>query len=389
MQNREALIGLNMVHGLGAGSIRLLAEHFGPVERVFEASEEEVRRTLGPRYGTAEVVAGIRAMANGKAAAREVSRAAEIGAEIMTLADPGYPRLLKEIHQPPPVLYLKGALLPEDEAAVAIVGTRSASPYGLTNARWFGEELARCGVTVVSGLAEGIDRQAHEGALEGRGRTIAVVGHGLSMVYPPQHRELADRVARSGCLLSEFPIWMQPVPMNFPRRNRVIAGLSLGTLVVEAPAKSGALITAREAMEQGREVFAMPGPISSPQSRGTHGLLRDGAKMVCQVQDILEELAPQMQRIIRASTGSARTVSSGHPEPFDVAQDRLVEADRLRLTSEESKVFNAVPVGSGVGVESIARATALQPARLMSVLTGLELKGLVRQTVGRGFARER
>ena len=225
--------------------------------------------------------------------------------QTVTLNGAGYPRLLAEIHAPPPVLYMKGTLLPEDEAAVAIVGTRGATPYGLEVAGVLAGELARSGITVVSGLAEGIDAAAHEGALKAGGRTIAVVGHGLDRVYPPQHATLAARVAESGCILSEFSAGMPPLKENFPRRNRIISGLSLGTVVVEAPVKSGALITARFAMEQGREVFAVPGPAFSRQSHGAHALLQDGAKLVCRVEDILEELAPHLKQIVRASTGSA------------------------------------------------------------------------------------
>ncbi len=369
MQTRESYISLNWVPGLGAGGIRLLADHLGSPDRVFRAKPAQWREILG-RYATPEVLSGIRAAADGKAAAREIRMARDAGAEILTLGDPGYPKLLAQIHAPPPVLYLKGTLLPEDETAVAIVGTRSATPYGLDHAERFGEELASLGITVVSGLAEGVDRAAHEGALKAGGRTIAVVGHGLSTLYPRHHEELAERVELSGCILSEFPMEMQPHAGNFPRRNRVIAGLSLGVLVVEAPARSGALITAREAMEQGREVFALPGPVSSPQSRGTNALLKDGAKLVCQVRDILEELAPQLKDQLARYRAPAANPAPG--------------AD---LTVEEAQVFHAVPAGLSTGVERIARATTLGPARLMSVLTGLELKGLVRQVPGRGFSR--
>ena len=371
MQDREAYISLNLVQGLGAGSIRLLAEHLGPLDRIFRARPPQLREILG-RYATPETLSGIREVADGKAAAREIRRAREAGAEILTLGGPGYPQSLAQIHAPPPVLYVKGTLLPEDETAVAIVGTRSATPYGLDHAERFGEELAALGITVVSGLAEGVDRAAHEGALKAGGRTVAVVGHGLSTLYPRHHEELAERVELSGCLLSEFPMEMQPHAANFPRRNRIIAGLSLGVLVVEAPARSGALITAKEAMEQGREVFAMPGPISSPQSRGTNALLKDGAKLVCQVRDILEELAPQLKDQL------ARHRAPGtNPVP----------GPGVDLTVEEAQVFQVVPVGAAAGVERIAQATTLGPARLMSVLTGLELKGLVRQMPGRGFSR--
>ena len=288
----------------------------------------------------------------------------------------GYPRLLSEIHSPPEILHVKGTLVKEDEAAVAIVGTRAATPYGLAIAGQLAEELVGCGVTVVSGLAEGIDAAAHEGALKAGGRTIAVVGHGLSRIYPSQHRELAERIAESGCIVSEFPMGMPPLRENFPQRNRIISGLSLGTVVVEAPFKSGALITARFAMEQGREVFAVPGPISSRQSEGTHALLKDGAKLVGRVEDILEELAPHLKEYLKR-----------YDVPKGPSVRRTgVDLDRC-LTGEESRVFQAVPVGSGTGLEAIARATALQPARLLSVLTGLELKGLVRQAPGRGFSR--
>ncbi len=292
--------------------------------------------------------------------------------EIKTLTpdSPDYPPLLREIHAPPKVLMVKGTLLKEDAAAVAIVGTRSASTYGLDQARRLGRELARCGVTVVSGLAEGIDGAAHEGALEAGGRTIAVVGHGLSTVYPSHHRELAERIVRSGCIVSQFPMEMPPLAQNFPQRNEIIAGLSLGVVVVEAPIRSGALITARHAMEQGREVFAVPGPVSA-RTQGTHALLKDGAKLVETVEDILEEVAPQLRQMIR----------SAHPEP---AEGERWLAD---LSDEEQQVLKAVPAGTAVGLDALAGRAAVQPNRLLSLLTELELKGLVRREPGQGFTR--
>ena len=298
--------------------------------------------------------------------------------QTLTLDSPDYPPLLREIHAPPKVLMVKGTLLKEDAAAVAIVGTRSASTYGLDQARRLGRELARCGVTVVSGLAEGIDGAAHEGALEAGGRTIAVVGHGLSTLYPSHHRELAERIVQSGCIVSQFPMEMPPLAQNFPQRNEIIAGLSLGVVVVEAPVRSGALITARHAMEQGREVFAVPGPISVRTS-GTHALLRDGAKLVETVEDILEEVAPQLRGIVRASTGSARTSFSAHPE--------LVEGEQMGLTPEALQVFQVVPAGTSAGLDQLVERTNFLPNRLMSLLTELELKGLVRREPGQGFTR--
>ena len=294
----------------------------------------------------------------------------------------GYPRWLREIHDPPEILHVRGTLLEVDAAAVAIVGTRAATPYGLGVAGRLAEELAGCGITVVSGLAEGIDAAAHEGALKAGGRTIAVVGHGLARIYPPQHQKLADRIAESGCVLSEFPMEEKPNPWNFPKRNRIISGLSLGVVVVEAPFKSGALITARFAMEQGREVFAVPGPVYSRQSEGALALIKDGARLVCGVEDILEELAPHLREIVRATghfEAAGREISS--------STARSLAPAGLEMTTEERVVFQAVPIGSGKGLEAIARATALQPDRLLPVLTGLEIKGLVRQSPGRGFSR--
>ena len=290
--------------------------------------------------------------------------------QTLKLGDEDYPRLLTEISRPPETLYVKGTLLEEDEAAVAIVGTRSATPYGIDMAGWLGGELARSGITVVSGLAEGIDAAAHEGALKAGGRTIAVVGHGLDIVYPKLHWGLARKIEQSGCILSEFPVGTPPLRQNFPQRNRIISGMSLGVVVVEAPVKSGALITAKYAMEQGREVFAVPGPAFSKQSHGAHALLKDGAKLVCRLEDILEEMVPHLKYVVR-------NVGSSLPEAGSVPS----------LTRMESAVFKAVPVGSGKNLEAIAQATSLRPSELLPVLTGLEIKGLVRQAPGQGFSR--
>lgn len=298
----------------------------------------------------------------------ELKLAREAGVEILKETDLAYPSLLKAMVKPPPLLYLKGSLLPEDNFAVAIVGTRGASPYGLSIAKRLGADLARSGVTVVSGLAEGIDGAAHEGALEAQGRTIAVLGHGLSHLYPSSHRRLAERIVGSGALISQFPMEAPPERFRFPERNRVIAGLSLGVVVVEAPLGSGALITAHEAVEAGREVFAVPGPVTSPNSQGCHELLKEGAKLVQGVEEILEELVPQWK---------LRRTESPHP-PTTVFPD---------LTIEQSAVFKAIPVASATEVDTLALATSLAPHRLLSILTELELKGLVTQVPGQGYTR--
>lgn len=292
--------------------------------------------------------------------------------QTLTLKDVGYPSNLTTLPDPPAVLYVRGSLWQEDRAAVAVVGTRRASPYGLQTARRLSQELALAGITVVSGLAEGIDGAAHQGALEAGGRTIAVLGHGLHTVYPPQHRQLADRIAASGALVSEYPPETPIQAWHFPSRNRIISGLSLGVVVVEAPLKSGALITARLALEQGREVFAVPGPAGSPKSQGTHALLKDGARLAEGVEDILEELAPQLAAQL-CRWRSRKPRSDKRP-------------GRAALSSLEQRVYDCIPVAGRTPVEVLMQATRLPAAGLLPILTDLEMKGLVAQIPG-GFSR--
>ncbi len=293
----------------------------------------------------------------------------------ITLQDPDYPELLKALNDPPPALYLKGTLLPEDRFAVAVVGTRNATPYGLLTARRLGKELAQAGITVISGLAEGIDSAAHEGALEAQGRTIAVLGHGFKYLYPPQNRELAERIVASGALVSQFPMETEPAPYRFPERNVVIAGLSLGVVVVEAPLKSGALITAREALDAGREVFAVPGPVSSGKSEGCHRLLKDGAKLTEDVRDILEELASPLRALLQKGSDPLRPPRSQTPPGF--------------LSPVEAAVYEAIPIGAGVSADRLAEATSTATGQLLPALTALEIRGLIRQLPGQGYWRLR
>ena len=291
--------------------------------------------------------------------------------QTLNLSDPDYPEILRSIPDPPPVLSVKGKLLKEDALAVAIVGTRSASVYGLTMARQLSHDLARSGLTIVSGLAEGIDGAAHEGALEAGGRTVAVLGHGLGTVYPSHHRGLAERLTQSGALISEFPMEMEPRRENFPKRNRVISGLSLGVIVVEAPVKSGALITAREALEQGREVFAVPGQVSSIRSQGCHRLLKDGAKLVEDYRDVLEEIAPHLKTQLDRFRNQPLDPSTSLP---------------LGLSPEEAVVFQAIQETGPSLVEALVQQTAFPPSKLLGLLTQLELNGLVRQIPGQGYS---
>ncbi len=292
------------------------------------------------------------------------------GVHIVTLEDAEYPQRLRTIYDPPSALYVRGCLAPADEIAVAVVGSRHASLYGLQCAERLAYELALRGITVVSGLARGIDAAAHRGALKASGRTLAVLGNGLSRVYPPEHRALADEVARHGALISEYPMETKPLPHNFPRRNRLISGLSLGVVIVEAATRSGALITADCALEQGREVFAVPGPITAVSSQGTHHLLKQGARLVTSVEDILDEL-----RLV--------------PQPVRASfPDDSGTAPTAALPEAEQRVFACVSERDPLDIDMIAGQSGLAVAEVSSLLLQLEVKQLIRQLPGKQFIRK-
>ena len=286
--DRERLIRLNLIPDAGSARLRRALDAFGGLDRLWAASVSELQQAAGLSRPFAERLAAARQ--DDARFERELALAERCGVAILTLADAAYPARLRTIPDPPLALYVRGALAAADEAAVAVVGARRASLYGLQCADRLSQDLALRGLTVVSGLAVGIDGAAHRGALRAGGRTLAVLGSGLARVYPPAHERLAEEVAGRGAVLSEYPLEAEPFPGHFPQRNRIISGLSLGVVVVEASARSGALITADCALEQGREVFAVPGPMTSVTSEGTHRLLKQGARLVTSVEDILEEL---------------------------------------------------------------------------------------------------
>jgi DNA processing protein len=311
------------------------------------------------------------------------------------ISDVRYPALLRNIPDPPPVLYVDGELEPVDVQAVAIVGSRHATLYGIRIARTLAEELSRLGFTIVSGMARGIDRMAHEGALAAGGRTLAVLGCGLDVAYPPDHTQLRAQVAEAGALLTEFPLGSPPLAAHFPRRNRILSGLSLGVIVVEAAEGSGSLITAKLAAEQGREVFAVPGPIDAPTSRGTHGLLKQGAKLTETVDDILDELLPQLEQpIIRTrlshdfgishppAPGSKRVSGSGAGAP----EPRPSSYELADLSPEEEKVY-AVVSCEPQSIDELSERAALASSRVVCALLSLELKDAVRQAPGQRYHR--
>jgi len=323
----------------------------------------------GALPGLTEKLAVVR---QGRAFANEIARLQTTGSRVLTLGDGDYPEALRWIPEPPPVLYIRGTLRHEDSLAVAVVGSRRPSPYGQLAAQRLSAELAQYGLTVVSGLARGIDSLAHRGALQAGGRTIAVLGSGINVVYPPEHRRLYDAISAQGAVVSEFPCDTKPDRWNFPRRNRIISGLALGTLVVEASDHSGSLHTARHALEQGREVFAVPGRIDVPSSRGTNDLIKRGAKLVAGMDDILEEL-PAAVRLAVGQRGPTSEVTGAPPCLPDLT---TAEAQVLALVAPEE-----------THIEAVIHASQLPAQVVASILVSLELRGLVRQFPGKFFVR--
>ena len=353
-------MALAMVPGIGPSRFQRLVEVFGSPAEVWRARPLDLA-AAGLDARSAESLLAFRKSFDLDAYARRVEQS---GARVLTLDDAAYPERLKAASDPPPVLYMKGELLPADAWPIAVVGTRRASAYGRHVAERIAGDLARSGVTIVSGLARGIDSFAHRAAIEAGGRTIAVLGNGIDRVYPPENARLAAAVAEHGALLSEFPLGTPPDAMNFPRRNRVIAGLSMGVLVVEAPRESGAMITADLALEQGRDVYAVPGSVFSPGSVGPHQLLKDGAKLVTSAEDILEELHLDMVAEKLATR--------------EVFPENEAEAQLLRLLGAEP-----------VHVDELSRTLGLPASAVSGTLAILELKGLARSVGSMYYVRGR
>jgi len=354
-------VGFNRVRGIGPLRLRALLDTYGSIERAWHAPAEQLSR-VGLDNRSVKNLLKARSEVDLEQA---LSRLEALGVRILTWESPDYPRLLLETHAPPPVLYVKGELREQDAWAVAIVGTRRASTYGREVTRRLAGALARSGITVVSGMARGIDGVAHRAALEAGGRTIAVFGCGIDHVYPPEHRKLAQQIAAHGALVSDYPLGTPPEGRNFPPRNRIISGLSLGVLVTNAGKTSGALITADFAAEQGRDVFAVPGSILTQGSVGPNRLIQDGAKLVFQAEDILEELNLTMV----AEQREARQVL-----PEDETEAALIK----HLSAEPTHV------------DDLQQETELPISQVTSTLAMMELKGMVRQVGGMKYvvARE-
>ncbi len=364
MTDFEALVLLNMVDCLGSIRVKRLLEYFKKPSEIFEAQDASLRAagSLTPLMSRRILEAPRRFQA-----AREIEESQEKGIKIVTFLDTEYPKFLREIYDPPIVLYVKGEILSSDENAIGIVGSRGASYYGLSCAQKFSTYLARCGLTIVSGLARGIDTASHRACLDAGGRTLAVVGSGLNNIYPPENKDLFHQIAEQGAIISQFPLNIAPLARNFPVRNRIISGLSLGVLVVEANEKSGALITARYALEQDREVFAIPGKVSEATSFGTNDLIKQGAKMVTEPQEILKEL--------RCNFSVSRA-------PVREAPDQKHES----LDPQEAKVFKKLS-DEPLALDELIFETGLSSSNLLLILTQLELKKIVRQLPGKNFVK--
>lgn len=353
---------LKSIQGIGNLLFMRLIDHFGSPEKVFEANADGLQQVAGVSRRLANEIHEKRSSSDW--ANKEIERATQKGFEIICLFDDRYPDLLRHIPDPPPVLYLYGQM-DAMTFPIAVVGSRRATHYGHAAARRLCAELTQVGATIISGMARGIDTSAHMGAIDGGGRTVAVLGSGLNWIYPKENLKLFHKIAENGCVISEFGLDTAPDAYRFPMRNRIISGMALGTIVVEAARKSGSLITARLAAEQNREVFAVPGNIGAATSKGTHDLIKQGAKLVEDAKDVIEEIAPQL---ISREPAAAKLIAL--PE----------------LSDEEKAVFAQIDAYP-IHIDALARLVKMGIGRLTGVLSQLEINGMIVQEPGKNFIR--
>ena len=360
MTEQEAYIALNMMERIGPVGVRALVAALGSASAIFDASSAALQQAagIGP-----ELAAALIRQRDDVPLAEELARAEDTDTRIITPLDEEYPEALRQIHDPPLALYIRGRLRPTDRSAVAVVGTRRATHYGMDSARKLSYQLGKAGICVLSGLALGIDTAAHEGALRSGGRTVAVIGSGFDHLYPTENVGLAERIAEQGALMTEFPFARTPDKTTFPMRNRIVSGMSKGVLVIEAGRRSGAEITANQALSQGRSVFAVPGRIDSYASAGTNALIQQGAYLVTGVRDILEHF----EMLFPASSlDDVTSKPTTHPE----------------LDGDETAIVEYLVKGSAA-IDVLIRESGLAPSKVASTLVALELKRLVRMLPGR------
>ena len=366
MDSREAFIALNLIEGVGPVRVRTLLEHFGEAPKILAASKSELLRVRNIGDETAEAIANWEKSID---LAGELKRVSDFGCHVLISSDEYYPALLREIYDPPIVLYVKGELTAKDKNSVAMVGSRQTTHYGIETARKLAYQLAYTGVTVVSGGARGIDTAAHQGALSAKGRTIAVLGTGINLVFPTENAELFERITANGAVITQFPFNRPADKQSFPIRNRIVAGMTLGTVVVEANLTSGALITANMAVEAGRQIFAVPGRIDSPRSKGCHDLIKKGAKLCEGVEDILSEFEYLFP------------TSNRPPSPGETG---VLPA--LELSENEKLVYDALNKDES-STDEVIRKTGLPSSAVSVALFSLEMKRAVKQLPGKMFVR--
>jgi DNA processing protein len=361
MNHREACVALNMIPQMGPVRLRRLTNAFGSADKILQARPAQLAQVEGISAALAENIAKWETFADPTA---ELKNAEAMGARVLTAEDEEYPSALREIHDPPIVLYVLGRMTERDRNAVAVVGSRRASHYATECAKKLSFQMSYAGLTVISGLARGIDTAAHQGALAAKGRTLAVIGAGLAHLYPPENAELAERIAASGAVISEFPLETKPDRQTFPIRNRIVTGCSFGVLVVEAGANSGALISANQAAEQGRTLYAVPGRIDQPTCLGSNRLIQQGAKLVITVEDVLDDLPMVFKQ--QPELPAAVPVAGLSPE-----QEKILAA----LGSEETSL------------DQVIATSGLTAAVASSTLLALEMRRLVKQLPGKRFVK--
>ena len=359
-------LALNRIAGLGKVSYVRLLEKFGSPEKVFQVDLEALQSIEGIRKNTALTIVKFK---RAEKIDRELDELEKQRIGILTFNDPLYPVLLAKIHDPPPYLYYKGSPSKQDRHSLALVGSRLGTPYGIKVTERLAWGLSQKGLTIVSGMARGIDTAAHQGALMSQGRTVAVLGSGLDVIYPPENQKLYERIVEQGMVCTEFPPGTLPERQNFPIRNRIISGMSLGVVIVEATQRSGSLITARLALDQGREVFAVPGSVESFKSSGTHNLIKQGAKLVEHAQDILEELRWEES-----------------PQKAESEQPAVLIDRTPSLSLKEKQIWDLLSDGS-MQVDQMVRQTGIGISPMLSLLLNMELKGLIKQLPGKFFIR--
>lgn len=362
---KYAWVALYLVSGLGNTGFLNLLNRIGEPSVVLDTGFSELVNLGGIRKDAAKRIVKKEFIADPE---EEMAKAEKLNARIITYSDPSYPEFLKQIHYPPMLFYLKGKDFPANKMFIAVVGSRNATHYGLNAAKVIGIGLAKRGIGVVSGLAKGIDSAAHTGCLKGKGFTIAVMGTGIDAIYPAANRSLSEQIIENGALISEFPIGTSPEPRNFPIRNRIISGLSRGVVVVEATKKSGSLITASYALDQGREIFAVPGSINSFKSRGSHSLIKKGAKLVENAEDILSEFFFDAGN---RHAGDHIKTTSDTPPDMDILERKVYD------------ILGDYPIH----IDQIVRTADMDPGEVLSILMKMELKEIIRQMPGKMFLR--